>query len=239
MTPRRLGAALAPALAMALVLSGCSGSSEGSNSSAAGGNRVGTTAAGDDGVGTTAAAGPKPYLPVPDGVVLTDEGSELGLGESAVIAWRPRLGKGKGHVGVLKVTVRKFQRVPIDALAQWQLDKAGRASSLFYVTVAVANVGERDVGGSRIPLYVLDAKNTLVESNAFATAYKPCPSSALPASFPSGKKTTACLVYLVPQRGRLKAASFRPTPTFNPITWVGRVTQPKKPKKAATPQGGD
>jgi hypothetical protein len=98
-------------------------------------------------------------------------------------------------------------------------DKAGRASSLFHVTVSVANVGERNVGGSRVPLYVLDASNTIVESNAFVTVYKPCPSTALPASFASRGKTTACLVPLVPQRGRLKAASFRPPPRFTPITW--------------------
>ena len=37
-------------------------------------------------------AGPTPYLPVPDGVVLTDQGSELGLGETAIVAWRPGQG---------------------------------------------------------------------------------------------------------------------------------------------------
>jgi hypothetical protein len=227
MTPRRLGAALAAALATALLLSGCSGDGSG--------DRSGGSDAGTDGPTKTPKDGrPTTYLPVPEGVVLTDPGSELGLGEAGVVAWRPRAGKGRGEVGVLKMTVRKFQRAPITALDLWQLDKEGRASSLFYVSVSVANVGTRDVGGSRIPLYVLAGDNTLIESNAFATPFKPCASAPLPESFPSGEKTTACLVYLVPRHGELKAASFRPDPHFNPITWVGKVAQPKPPSPTGT-----
>ena len=48
----------------------------------------------------------------------------------------------------------------------------------------------------------------------------------------TGEKTTVCQAYLVPKRGDLKAVSFRPTEDFNPITWVGKVTEPKKPRSA-------
>jgi hypothetical protein len=174
----------------------------------------------DDGV-------PPPYLPVPNGVVLTDQGSELGVGETAVVAWRP----SKGQVAVLSLRVRKLQRAPIDVLADWQLDAAGRKSSLFYVTVTAENLGEEDLGGTRIPLYAADQGNSLVESNAFKTEFKPCPSPALPTTFANGDKTTACLVYLVPAHGRLTSITFRPSAKFNPITWVGKVGQPAKPKK--------
>jgi hypothetical protein len=170
---------------------------------------------------------PPPYLPVPDGVVLTDQGSELGLGESAVVAFRPK----KGEVGVLDLTVRMLQRAPIEALADWQLDAAGRKSSLFYVTVSVKNVGKQDLSGLRIPLYVASGPTTLVEANAFKTEFTPCRSPALPKPFDAGDKTTACLVYLVPDHGRLTSVTFRPDAKFNPITWVGEVEQPAKPKK--------
>jgi hypothetical protein len=177
-------------------------------------------------------AGPTPYLPVPDGVVLTDQGSELGVGETAVVAWRP----AKGEVAVLSLRVRQLRRAPIKELADWQLDAAGRQSSLFYVTVTAENLGETDLGGSRIPLYVADDSSSLVESNAFKTEFKPCPSPALPDTFATGDQTTACLVYLVPAHGQLTSVTFRPAATFNPITWVGKVEQPAKPKKP-TKQG--
>jgi hypothetical protein len=217
MSLRRLGVLLAAA---ALLLGACTGSGDGSGGPSGDG--------GGPGGPTGTLAGPTPYLPVPDGVVLTDQGSELGLGETAVVAWRP----AKGEVAVLSLRVRQLRRAPIKELADWQLDAAGRTSSLFYVTVTAENLGETDLGGTRIPLYVADDNSALVESNAFKTEFRPCPSPALPATFATGDTTTACLVYLVPAHGRLTSVTFRPAAKFNPITWVGKVEQPAKPKKS-------
>ena len=72
-----------------------------------------------------------------------------------------------------------------------------------------------------------------MESSSFKTDFDPCPSPAMPEGFVTGEKMTVCQAYLVPKRGDLKAVSFRATEDFNPITWVGKVTEPKKPKKPA------
>jgi hypothetical protein len=217
--------------ASVLFLGACSPSGDASGDAASGpatgAATSGTTSGGPAPSDDPTDGEPPPYLPVPDGVVLTDQGSELGLGESAVVAWRP----AANRLGVLDLTVRRLQRVPIDALADWQLDKAGRESSLFYVTVSVENVGDQDLAGTRIPLYVASGPTTLVESNAFRTEFKPCRSRALPKPFATGDKTTACLVYLVPDHGRLTSVTFRPSAKFNAITWVGDVEQPGKPGK--------
>lgn len=217
--------------ASVLLLGACSGSRDDSSGAtsgpATGGATSGTTSGTPSPTDDPSDGVPPPYLPVPDGVVLTDQGSELGLGESAVVAWRPR----KGEVGVLDLTVSKLQRAPIKALADWQLDEAGLESSLFYVTVRVKNVGDQDLAGTRIPLYVASGPTTLVESNAFKTEFKPCRSPALPKPFGTGDKTTACLVYLVPEHGRLTSVTFRPDAKFNAITWVGEVQQPGKTEK--------
>ena len=133
---------------------------------------------------------------------------------------------------MLGVKVRKLVKADIKDLQNWQLDAAGRGSALYYVTVTVANVGDPDLSGQRIPLYVLDGAGALVESSAFKTDFDPCPSPALPEGFVTGEKMTVCQAYLVPKRGELEAVSFRPTAKFNPITWVGKVTEPKKPKKS-------
>lgn len=172
----------------------------------------------------------KPYLPVPDGVTLTEPGTELEVGDPATVAFRPR----KGQVGVLKLTVRKLARVNIDALADWQLDDVAEGSSLFFVTVAVKNRGEKDLGGLRVPLYAAAGNKTLVESTAFKTLFKPCPSGPLPPRFNPDDQVKTCLVYLLPNAGKLAGITFRHDLKFDPITWTGEVEQPKpKPKKPA------
>jgi hypothetical protein len=214
------------ALAAVLVLAACSGDgSSGSGSPTGDAAPDGTSAA--SGGDATPGSEPSPYLPVPTGVVLTDPGSELGFGEQATVAWRPE----QGQVGVLDVKVRKVFAADIKALQNWQLDAAGRGSSLYYVTMTVANIGDEDLSGQRIPLYVLDGANALVESSAFKKEFKPCASPALPDGFVTGEKVTVCQAYLVPKRGTLVAVSFRPTEKFNPISWVGKVTEPKEPEK--------
>ena len=218
------------ALAATLVLAACTAGdgSSGSGSPTGDAAEDGTSAA--SGGAATPGSKPAPYLPVPTGVVLTDPGSELGFGEEATVAWRPE----KEQVGVLNVNVRKVVEADIKALQNWQLDAAGRGSSLYYVTMTVANVGDQDLSGQRIPLYVLDGANALVESSAFEKEFKPCPSPALPDGFVTGEKVTVCQAYLVPKRGEVDAVSFRPTEKFNPITWVGKVTEPKEPVKSPT-----
>ena len=223
--PRRAPRTVAT-LAAALVLAACTAGdgSSGSGSPTGDAAEDGTSAA--SGGAATPGSKPAPYLPVPTGVMLTDPGSELGFGEEATVAWRPE----KEQVGVLNVNVRKVVEADIKALQNWQLDAAGRGSSLYYVTMTVANVGDQDLSGQRIPLYVLDGANALVESSAFEKEFKPCP--ALPDGFVTGEKVTVCQAYLVPKRGEVDAVSFRPTEKFNPITWVGKVTEPEKPKKS-------
>ena len=103
--------------------------------------------------------------------------------------------------------------------------------------MTVANVGDQDLSGQRIPLYVLDGANALVESSAFKKEFKPCPSPALPDGFVTGEKVTVCQAYLVPKRGTLVAVSFRPTEKFNPITWVGKVDRAEE-AEGAEEEGG-
>jgi len=222
------------ALAAAVVLAACTAGdgSSGSGSPTDEAAEEGTTAAVPSSGDATPGSTPSPYLPVPAGVELTDPGSELGFGEQATVAWRPSKGD---EVGVLNVKVRRVVGADIKALQNWQLDAAGRGSSLYYVTMTVANVGDQDLSGQRIPLYVLDGANALVESSAFKKEFKPCPSPALPEGFVTGEKVTVCQAYLVPRHGEVDAISFRPTVKFNPITWVGKVTEPKEPEKG----GGD
>jgi hypothetical protein len=212
-TARLLGASFL-ALVLATALVGCSG--DGSDSD--GGSAK-----------ASASASATPYLPVPDGVELTPQGEQLAVGDPAVVAYEPR----QDEVGVLDLTVTKLERTTVRrSLSAWQLSPAQKKSTPYFVHVDVKNVGESDLGGRRVPLYVVNEDNLLLESTPFASSFTACPSTALPAKFGPGAAAQMCLVYLAPDAGTLEAVSFRPEETFDPILWTGEITRYVPPKPA-------
>ena len=213
-------------LAGALALAGCSGSD---------GDPAPTSSSGATGAGPSSSA--SPYLPVPDGVELTPPGTHLSVGDPAVVAWEPR----QDLVGALDITVTALERTTIaKSFGAWQLSPAQEKSTPYFVRATVRNVGDTDLGGRRVPLYVVNDQNVLLESTPFASAFEACPSTALPDKFKPGARQDVCMVYLAPDHGELDAVSFRPEETFDPIIWTGDVStykpakddaRKKKPKK--------
>ncbi len=217
MTARGL---LGLSIAAVLALSGCSGDDSGDSASP---DASGSSSS--DSSSPTATE--KPYLPVPDGVELTPQGSELELGEKAVVAYEPR----QGQVGALDIKVTRLEKTSFkESFKGWKLDDATKKTNPYFVHATVKNVGNTDLGGRRVPLYIVDGTNTLIESSTFASTFKPCPSKAFPEPFKGGDKTDVCLVYLAPDKGKLTAVSFRPTQEFDPITWTGKLTSPQSIK---------
>lgn len=217
---------LALGIAGTLLLSGCSGGSD--EPSAGSGTGAGSS---------SASASAKPYLPVPDGVELTPPGSELRLGQPATVAYEPRQGK----VGALTIKVTRLEKTTFkQSFAGWKLDDATRKTTPYFVRARVRNVGDTDLGGRNVPLYIVDGRNTLIEASSFASTFKPCPVGEFPKKFRNGDQVNVCLVYLSPDHGELTAASFRPTQEFAPITWTGELTSPKSAtpaKRKSAPQG--
>jgi hypothetical protein len=227
MVPRLTGRRVAAlSLAGALALAGCSDDSGGAPQAGDGSS---------SGPGSSpATASSSPYLPVPDGVDLTSQGSSLRVGDTAVVAYEPR----QGTVGALEITVDRLEKTTFKkSFSGWQLSAAARATNPYFVRASVKNVGDTDLGGRPVPLYIVDGNNTLVEASTFSSSFKPCPSTPLPKKFSKGAKADVCLVYLSPGKGDLTAVSFRPTEAFDPITWTGDLKEPVPPKARAT-QGG-
>lgn len=228
MTSRLLGPSIAVLLSTSL-LAGCSGSDDDPDASGESPSPSGSASA-------------SPYLPVPDGVTLTPQGTHLSVGDEAVVAYEPR----QDEVGVLALTVTKLERTTTKkTLSAWQLTDAQQKSTPYFVHVSVENRGETDLGGRRVPLYVVNEDNLLLESTPFASSFEACPSTALPAKFGPGAYKDMCLVYLAPDHGSLEAVSFRPEETFDPIYWTGEVEkyvapkpEKKKPKKGKNQNGG-
>jgi hypothetical protein len=171
----------------------------------------------------------EPYLPVPDGVELTPQGSTLEVGDTATVAYEPR----QGTVGALDIEVTSLEKASFDLFAGWEITKQTRKTAPYFVRAKVTNVGDTDLGGRPVPLYIVDGENRLIESSIFTGTFKPCDDASFPKRFRSGAELEACMVYLAPGRGDLTAVSFRPSQAFNPITWSGEV----EPAKGTEPGG--
>ena len=168
-----------------------------------------------------------PSLPVPEGVELSPEGSQLEVGETATVAYELR----QGVVGVLDITVTRLEKTSLKkSFVGWDLDQGQKKSNPYFVRATVTNRGDTDLGGKRIPLYIVDGTNTLVEATTFTSAFPACEPGSFPKTFKSGRKMKVCLVFLSPKKGDLTAVSFRPTQDFDPITWTGELQKPKPPK---------
>lgn len=170
---------------------------------------------------------------VPEGVTITEPGTELEFGEKAVVAYEPN----NQRRTVLELTVDSATKGAIADLSMYTLDENTRKAVPYYVAVTVRNVGTGDVGRTPIPLWGVDATNTLLQASGFTNTFARCPSKPLPASFAPNATTTTCLVYLVPNGGELTAVSFRPQQQFAPIEWKGDIATPQpKPQPKPKPK---
>ena len=165
-------------------------------------------------------------VPVPAGTRLTAPGSRLKYGAPATVVFESTGKRGT----VLQLTVRSVRHGTRSDFKGFILDDAyKRNADYFYATVRVKNLGPADVGGVPVPLWGVNAANTLLPAVSFTTGFAPCPSKSLPARFATGAALTTCLVYLSPDRGKLTSLSYRPSQLFNPITWTGTVAPAQRP----------
>lgn len=218
-------AAACASLVVTTMVGGCGGDSEepgpGPSTAASASSRLSET--------ESIAIDPTAYLPVPEGVELTPQGSELALKDAATVAWEPR----QDLVGVLDIEVTRLQLTSFEeSFEGWQLDKATRTSTPYFVSVTVTNAGDSDVGGRAVPLYAVDQANTLIQASSFQAKFPPCPGNGVfPPTFAPGDVDDVCLVYLVPDKGELTAVSFRPVQEFDPITWTGPIKRRLRPER--------
>lgn len=180
---------------------------------------------------------PSSTVNVPTGVELTEVGADLAFGDSATVLYEPNQKQGT----VLELTVKKAVKGNLKDFGGFILDDYTKSSTPYYVDVTVKNVGEGKVGGSVVPLWGVDARNTLLPAATFTTTFRRCPSARLPEKFAPDATFSTCLVYLAPDKGTMEAVSFRPNQEFDPIVWTGDIAtpspspkpEPKKTKKAA------
>jgi len=171
---------------------------------------------------------PTSNVNVPSGIDLTEAGAALKFGEKATVAYEPNAERNT----VLEMTVTAATEGTIADLDTYVLDERTKASTPYYVNVDVKNVGDGDVGQTPIPLWAVDDANTLIQASSFTNAFTRCPSTPLPTTFAPNATVTACLVFLVPDHGKLTGLSFRPLQAVAPIVWTGTVQPVATPTPA-------
>jgi hypothetical protein len=182
---------------------------------------------------------PTGNVKVPEGVTLTEAGTELKFGKPATVAYEPNTQRSS----VLSLAVDSVQEGRISDFAAYQLDDRTKKSRPYYVRVTVKNLGTGDLSRAAIPLLAVNDKNTQYQPSSFNNTFARCPSLPLPAGFVGGKSVQGCLVYLIPDGGRLVEMNYRPLQAFEPITWhdtvlppvIKKVEKKKTKKKKANP----
>jgi len=220
-TTTRAGAALLGGVLAVGLLVGCGGSDDSGDDQDTPEVEQSTTAA-------TTEPTPTGYLPVPDGVTLTEPGALLGLGDPATIAWRPR----QDTVVTLDLTVDRIDKTSYqESFEGWVITPQMKGQVPYFVRATATNVSDAAIGSLLVPVYALSDGTSMYEPLAFREeAFEPCLGGELPERLRPGKSAELCFVYLLPESQQLAAAAFDPVGDLEPITWTGEITAIEKPK---------
>jgi hypothetical protein len=147
--------------------------------------------------------------------LLTPQGTTLTLGATARVDYKP----DEVRETTLAITVSKVTLAQVSDFVLFNLNATQRKSNFYYVEMKIDNVGNGTVGGDLVPVWGVSPADVLLPPVSFSSRFKPCTSKPLPQTFAPGDSLTFCEVYQVKKSGELKALSYRPNQSFNPIVW--------------------
>ena len=174
-------------------------------------------------------ASTEPSLPVPEGVELSPEGSQLEVGDTATVAYEVK----QGVVGVLDIRVTRLEKTSFKkSFVGWDLDQGQKKSNPYFVRATITNRGETDLGGRRVPLYIVDGTNTLVEATTFASAFKPCEPGLVPEEVPARQEDQGLPGLPVAQEGRPDRGELPADPGVRPDHLDRRAREAEAPEAA-------
>lgn len=150
-------------------------------------------------------------------VATTEPGAVLDLGDDATVVWRPSADL-EGVLDLRVDTVREASMADFEGLVA---SGAVAGARPYYIGVTVDNVGDTDLGGLDVPLYLLDTSDTLGPPWGFEEPFGPCRSGPLPQAFAPGDSARRCLVYFARAGATYDAMAFQPVPDVEAITWTG------------------
>ena len=151
-------------------------------------------------VGCQADPKPRPVVPegfdVPKGVRITDGGAKRQMGKPATVVYEiEQRAASAVTVTVTDVVVGDL----VNDFRFFNLPEDLKSSTPLYVRVRVKNEGPSGMGGVALPILLRTTKDKVFPPNDLVGSFRPCPKSALPASFLAGATANICLVYLLPE----------------------------------------
>ena len=158
-----------------------------------------------------------PEVDVPEGVELTEAGTELAIGApaSAIFQARP------DRVSTIEMTVTKVVKGSMERdFTSFALTASERSQQPYYVTVEVTNTGPSPLGGAAAPVRALDSTDTYFPPTSLVGNLPACPGgSPLPKPFDPGDKVTTCLLFIAKKDTTLTEVQLRPYAGFDPVSW--------------------
>ena len=148
-------------------------------------------------------------------------GTELGVGDTAHVKFKPLVGTGEYE---LDVAVTKIEERGLDDLEGIQLDADQKSSTPFFVTVRVENPGEEVPVKDNDPDVRFDGVDDRgqEQSNVIIIGdFKPCEDKEAPQPFSKGESYESCLIYLIPGGGTIEAVQWTGADEYisEPVVW--------------------
>lgn len=155
-------------------------------------------------------------LELPEGVTLTDGGTELEPGESATVAYP----EDATDATALTVTVDAVDTGDIADFSLFSLSEEDAASSPRYVRVTVVNEGPGTPGTTSLPIFLHTDDRVLLTPNSIVGSFEPCAPTPLPADLEAGEQVEQCLVYLVAPDRQVESVDLQVTDAASAIRWT-------------------
>jgi hypothetical protein len=133
---------------------------------------------------------------------LTPMGTTLKIGQAAVIAYDDSSNHKKSRI---EVTPQKIEKGTISDFKNIDLDAGQKASTPYYVSMLVKNVGKGDLSGTDPASYIdgIDDRGQEQNEIIFFGTFDRCNSDKAKSLKP-GESYKSCLAYLIPGGGAIK-----------------------------------
>ena len=158
-----------------------------------------------------------PEVEVPEGVELTDAGTELRIGDPASVIFAA----GANRVSTIKVAVTRVVKGSMERdFTNFGLTAQQRKQEPYYVTVKVTNTGPGALGGSTPPVRALDSTDTYFPPTSLVGDLPVCQGGPLPTPFDVGDSVTTCLLFIAKPDTTVTEIQLRPYARFDPVSWA-------------------
>ena len=154
-------------------------------------------------------------VPVPDGVELSEPGTDVEVGDAATAVYVA----GRSASSVVTVKVTDIRRGSQQDFSGYQLDPRAAKSVPWYVDAVMANVGEGRLGTSPVPLFGYDSNSTYFPAAQVDGGFRPCRPPDTRGNLAPDDSVRGCLVYFVPRDVDLVSVQLRGDDEVEPISW--------------------